>query len=329
MCLTGPPEPWLCLLGLDQRLPTPSQSREALTPLVCVVPGKEREQNLCHSHQPQPWQAGPPVGSPPAPSAVLRRCWCLPALAPCSPAEILQQPVLGFVPGQPCCFQHGGVCWGEGSAPCPAANTQLQVSTGEKLLQHIQGTSSPPAKHKLCAKPGSDRHMSFTKPFCPLPFFLSFHVLYLSLERFKTSFDRQDVVAPASVERVPGSPDCCPSPVPCSGMAQFYLRLSEGISTLPRSPGSCSPPEPPGSWKDKQEQTPPTSSMETAALRSSAQECAHKRSISLSHDSQTTRQPHAACDFPTAPAQIPAPLCHTLFPRITSQWQWVKGSSKH
>lgn len=64
-------------------------------------------------------------------------------------------------------------------------------------------------------------------------------------------------------------------------------------------------------------------------MRSTAQECAHKRSISLSHDSKTTRQPHAACDFPKASAQIPTPLCHTLFPRIRSQWQRVKGAFKH
>lgn len=64
-------------------------------------------------------------------------------------------------------------------------------------------------------------------------------------------------------------------------------------------------------------------------VRSTAQECAHKRSISLCHDSKTARRPHAACDFPKASAQIPTFLCHTLFPRIGSQWQRVKGTFKH
>lgn len=192
MCLTGPPEPWLCLLGLDQRLPTPSQSREALTPLAVVVPGQEQERNLCHSHQPQPWQAGLQSGmlgsSCPCCSAGASLPWHLALLQRSSSSQCWDLSQVS-----PAAFSTVGVCWGEGSAPCPAANTQLQVSMGEKLLQHIQGTSSPPAKHKLCAKPGSDRHnMSFTKPFWPLPFFLSFHVLYLSLEMFKTSFDKQE-----------------------------------------------------------------------------------------------------------------------------------------
>lgn len=63
-------------------------------------------------------------------------------------------------------------------------------------------------------------------------------------------------------------------------------------------------------------------------VRSTAQECAHKRSISLCHDSKTARQPHAACDFPKASVQILSFLCHTLFPRIGSQGQHVKGTFK-
>lgn len=63
-------------------------------------------------------------------------------------------------------------------------------------------------------------------------------------------------------------------------------------------------------------------------VRSTAQECAHKRSISLCHDSKTARPPHAACDFPKASVQILSVLCHTLFPRIGSQGQRVKGTFK-
>jgi len=69
------------------------------------------------------------------------------------------------------------------------------------------------------------------------------------------------------------------------GTEPFYPRVSEkidGLSALSTLPGSWSPPELPGSWKDKQELTPPTSSMETAACEiDSPRMCTQKKHFPL------------------------------------------------
>lgn len=59
----------------------------------------------------------------------LRRCWCLPALARCSPAEIPPAASPGICPCSPLLLSHHSGCvlrgWPAKPDPSPATNTQL------------------------------------------------------------------------------------------------------------------------------------------------------------------------------------------------------------
>lgn len=119
----------------------------------------------------------------------LGRCWCLPALAHCSPAEILPAACPGICPCSPLLPSHhsGSVLRGQPVRPGPSPATDFQLWVSEHggsaaaARPRQVNTSCPPAKDKLCAKAGSDRDkVSFTEPFwhpscfpfvpCTLPF---------------------------------------------------------------------------------------------------------------------------------------------------------------
>lgn len=210
------------------------------------------------------------------------------------------------------------------------STSNVCVSKVEGLHQHVQvpvlsaATSFPPS-NKSCIKAGSGRaNMSFKKPLWLL-FFPHFHLLflYLSLERFTDSLDKQEGRARggcfcSSQERVltpslPSQP--CALLQGCVGWTGF-TEESQRRWTV----SVCCPyHQAPGPHQSHQASRKTNKSWlhlpavwRQQPVRSTAQECAHKRSISLGHDSKTARQPHAACDFPKASAQIPTSLCHTL-----------------
>lgn len=131
MCLGGIPEHWLCLVGLDQRFPTPPQSRKALTPLAPASDGelrREPEQNLCCSINLSPGRLGYTVGcwGPPVPPAVPQEMLvplCTGSLLSCRDPSSSQCWDLSLLTSAASSPPWG--CAEVKAEPSPATNTQL------------------------------------------------------------------------------------------------------------------------------------------------------------------------------------------------------------
>lgn len=142
---------------------------------------------------------------------------------------------------------------------CLCEQGRRAASTRPRQVPVLSAATSFPPSNKSCIKAGSGRaNMSFKKPLWLL-FFPHLHLLflYLSLERFTDSLDKQEGRARggcfcSSQERPPDPLTAVPAVCFASVMRRmdrFYRRVSEemnSLSVLPIPPGSWSPPEPPG-----------------------------------------------------------------------------------